>query len=169
VVGRAVSVDTSGRSTRRVDGVVSLDVSLDRLFFRLVVEAGGVSSLVLESVDVSGVSASEVCLLSGASSDEVDAEEPDVSVGEPVDVDVDDVEAAPSLEPLDDEELVEDEELVDDESDPSDGSADATPCPVNTAAPIPRATASPPTRPTQTPEPMHIYLPWTLRLRRHLG
>jgi hypothetical protein len=122
-------------------------VSLDRLFFRLVVEAGVLSSA-LESADASGVSASGVCLLSGSWSGEVVLEDSDDSADEPVDVD--DVEAAPSLEPLDDE------ELVDDESDPSDGSADATPCPVKTAAPIPRATASPPTRPTHTPEPMLI-------------
>jgi hypothetical protein len=34
------------------------------------------------------------------------------------------------------------------------GSADATPCPMKTAAPTPRATASPPTRPTYRAEPM---------------
>jgi hypothetical protein len=55
-------------------------------------------------------------------------------VAGPVDADVDPV---PSLEPLDDGPAPE-----------VDGSAEATPCPVSTAAPIPRATASPPTRPT---------------------
>jgi hypothetical protein len=35
-----------------------------------------------------------------------------------------------------------------------DGSADATPCPVTSAAPMPRATASPPIRPTYAPAPM---------------
>jgi hypothetical protein len=35
-----------------------------------------------------------------------------------------------------------------------EGSAEATPCPVITAAPMPRATASPPIRPTYAPAPM---------------
>jgi hypothetical protein len=48
-----------------------------------------------------------------------------------------DVDPVPSLEPLDDGTAPD-----------VDGSAEATPCPVRTAAPIPRATASPPTRPT---------------------
>jgi hypothetical protein len=89
----------------------------------------------------------------------VDADGPvDESVG---------VDVVPSLAPLDVDELVDDE-LIDDESDPSDVSADATPCPVKTAAPIPRATASPPIRPTYPPAPMPMCLPWRLRRYRHL-
>jgi hypothetical protein len=119
----------------------------------VVVESVGSSSSSLESVDASGDSVSEVSLVSdvvlGASSGDVVFDDADESVDEP-------------LESLDDE-------LVDDASDPSDVSADATPCPVNTAAPIPRATASPPIRATDIPAPMHKYLPWTLQGGGHLG
>jgi hypothetical protein len=51
----------------------------------------------------------------------------------------------------------------------SDGSADATPWPVNTAAPMPRATASPPIRPTNAPAPMPIYIPWRPSAQGQLG
>ena len=56
---------------------------------------------------------------------------------------------------------VEIEEFVDDDSDPDalDGSADATPSPMKTAAPIPRAAASAPMRPTYAPAPMPMCLP----------
>ena len=135
-----LTVDTSERSARLLDD----SVSLDRFFFRVGVEAiSDSSSSSLESVDVSGVSTSEVSLFSGASSGDAVLEDPDDSL--------------------------DDDELVDDESDPSGVSADATPCPVNTAAPIPRATASPPMGPTRTPAPMPIFLPWRLQRRRHLG
>ncbi len=46
-----------------------------------------------------------------------------------------------------------------------EGSADATPCPVITAAPMPRATASPPIRPTYAPAPMPRCLPCHQRVR----
>jgi hypothetical protein len=50
---------------------------------------------------------------------------------------------------------------LDDDVDPEvpDVSADATPCPVKTAAPIPRAAANPLIRPTYTPAPMTMCIP----------
>ena len=89
-----------------------------------------------------------------------DSDDDPVDCDDPVDAptDVDDVDAGPLLEPVEGDESVDDE-LVDDDSDPDEpaGSADATPCPVTTAAPIPNATASPPIRPTSAPAPMRAH------------
>jgi hypothetical protein len=176
VVGCVGPVDTWGGWAGLLDG----GAALDRLLVRGVVESGGVA-VSLESVDSSGVLVSEVCLpseppLVAESSGEVafgelvfgDADAgrdvvPDDSFDEPADVD--DVDVAPPLEPVDVD------EFVDDESDPDvpDGSADAIPCPVATAAPIPRATASPPIRPTYIPAATPIYIPWMLQGRGHVG
>ncbi|MDT5324537.1 MAG: hypothetical protein QOF25_1689 [Mycobacterium sp.] len=129
--------------------------ALDRLVVRVGLEAGSVSSSTPdppESVEESGVSCSDgfsspgvVELVSDEADGEFDVEplvEPEVAVDEPSDVEVD---AAPPVDPLDDAPAPDVE-----------GSADATPCPVNTAVPIPRATASPPIRPTYDPAPMPI-------------
>jgi hypothetical protein len=78
----------------------------------------------------------------------VDDPSPGVDRGEP-------------LAPLDCDDFVD----PDSDPDPSEGTADATPWPVTTAAPIPKTTARPPTRPTCPPAPMAIYIQGIHRVR----
>jgi hypothetical protein len=119
VASRLFFGDSAVDSARLVD---------DDFFCRLFVRVGG-ADVVSESVVACGFSDSAVCWFSDAGLDA----DPEDSVEVALDVDEDFDDA--------------DDESVPDAPDDSDGSAEATPCPVKTAAPIPSATANPPSRP----------------------